>query len=77
MAYRHNILAEWGAFSRDGNRVGWVRRMGFSPPSRMVLSYLISIPPRMTGKIFLHHPRPLGPRETPKGEAGQGWGKAR
>ena len=42
---------------RDGN--------GSSSPPRMVLSCLIPAPPRMTGKTFSLHPRPLGPREAP------------
>ena len=39
--------------------------MGSSSPPRMVLSCLIPAPPRMTGKTFSLHPRPLGPREAP------------
>ena len=39
--------------SRDGNGAGWGRRKGSS------------FPPRMTGKILLPHPRPLGPCKTP------------
>ena len=44
--------------------VGWDRKMGSWSPSRMILSYPISIPARMTGKNFSPHLRPLGPRET-------------
>ena len=51
--------------SRDGNGAGWVRRMVYSPPPCIVLSYPILTSPRMKGKIFLPHPRPLGPREAP------------
>ena len=51
--------------SRDGNGVGRVWRMRPLPPSRMVLSCLIPTSPRMTGKIFLPHPRPLGPHKAP------------
>ena len=51
--------------SRDGNGAGWVWKMGFSPPPRMVLSYPILTRLRMTGKIFLPHPHPLGPCEAP------------
>ena len=38
--------------------------MGSSPPPRMILSYSILAPLRMLRKIFLPHPRPLGPYET-------------
>ena len=48
---------------RDGNGVGQVQRMGFSPPSRIVLSYPILAPSYTTGKIFLPHPRTLGLRK--------------
>ena len=51
--------------SRDGNGVGRVWRMRPLPLSRMVLSCLIPTSPRMTGKIFLPHPRPLGPHKAP------------
>ena len=50
---------------RDCNGVEWVRRMGSSPPSRMVLSYSIPAPPsQQDRKIFLPNSRPLGPYET-------------
>ena len=49
---------------RDCNGVEWVRRMGSSPPSRMVLSYFIPTPPsQQDRKIFLPNSRPLGPHE--------------
>ena len=50
---------------RDGNGVGWGRRMGSLSPPHMVLSCPIPAPPRMTGNTFSPHPRPLGPREAP------------
>ena len=50
---------------RDGNGAGRGQRMGSLSPPRMVLSCLIPISPRMMGKTFSSHPRPLGPRETP------------
>ena len=49
----------------DGNGAGWGRRMGSSSPPRMVLSYPIPVPSRMSGNTFSPHPRPLGPREAP------------
>ena len=49
----------------DGNGARRGRRMGSSSPPRMVLSCPILAPPRMTGKTFPPHPRPLGPREAP------------
>ena len=49
---------------RDCNGVEWVRRMGSSPPSRMVLSYSIPAPPsQQDRKIFLPNSHPLGPHE--------------
>ena len=48
---------------RDGNGAGRGRWMESSSPPRMVLSCSIPAPPRMTGKTFSLHPRPLGPRE--------------
>ena len=42
---------------------GW--RMGSSSPLRMILFCPISVPPCMTGKIFLPHPYPLGPYKAP------------
>ena len=39
--------------------------MGSLSPPRMVLSYPIPAPPRMTGNTFSPHPRPLGPHEAP------------
>ena len=39
--------------------------MRSSPRPYMVLSYPISVLPCMTEKIFLPHPRPLGPHEDP------------
>ena len=36
------------------------RRMGFSSPARIVLSYPIPTLPRMTGNTFSPHPRPWG-----------------
>ena len=49
--------------NRDGIGARWSRRIGSSSPSRMVLFYLIPTPPRMMGKTFSSHPRPLGPRQ--------------
>ena len=44
-----------------GESKGW----GSLLSSCMVLSYSIPASPRMTGKLFLPNPFPLGPRETP------------
>ena len=46
-----------------GTAMGRGQRIGSLSPSRMVLSYPIPALPRMTGKTFSPHPRPLGPRE--------------
>lgn len=46
--------------SRDGNEVKRVQKMGSFAPPHMVLPYPIPALPRMTGEIFLPHPRPLG-----------------
>ena len=51
--------------SRNGNGAEQVRRMVSSPSPYMVLFYPIPSPPLMIGKIFLPHPRPLGPHEAP------------
>ena len=62
--YYSNTLAVV-ALSRDGNGAGQVRKMGFSPPPRIVLFYSILASPYIKGKIFLPHPHPLGHRESP------------
>ena len=49
------------AMERGG--AGRVRRMGSLPSLGMILSYPIPAPPHKTGKIFLPHLHPLGPRE--------------
>ena len=51
--------------NRDGNGAGRGRRMRSSSPPCMVLSCTIPALPRMAGKTFSPHPRPLGPREAP------------
>ena len=60
------FLGGGGGGKKDGNGARRVQRMESSPPPRMVSFYPILAPPRMTGKIFLPHPGPLGlgPRET-------------
>ena len=50
-----------GGTSRDGNREGWGRIMGSSPPLCMVLSYSITTSTCMTRKTSLSHPHPMGP----------------
>ena len=51
--------------ARIGMAMGWGRRMGSLPPPNMVLSCSIPTPPRIIGKTFAPHPRPLGPHEVP------------
>ena len=48
---------------RDGSEAGQDRRMRYLSPPSMVLFCPIPTLPYMTGKIFLPHSRPLGPRE--------------
>ena len=50
---------------RDGSEAGQDRRMRYLSPPSMVLFCPIPTLPYMTGKIFLPHSRPLGPREAP------------
>ena len=49
--------------TRDGNGVGWGRRIGSSPLSHIVLSWSIPALSHMTEKFLLPHPHPLGPHK--------------
>ena len=49
---------------RDGNGVGWGRRMGSSSPPRMVVALPRPRPAPGCG-AYLPHPHPLGPRGDP------------
>ena len=48
-----------------GMAMGWGRVEGWGFRPRPAWFCLASSPPRMTGKTFLLHPCPLGPREAP------------